>query len=124
MFRRCSTCADPLPPGPNLATNLSPSSLQGVEWSLPQLSARPFLLDGMRLEMMSLTWAPPFLSTSCPAGVGGGTSSPSCEKSQLLAPPPRLEPPGPPKLERLGELLLPAPTHPPGTRHLPSGRGC
>lgn len=36
---------------------------------------------------MSLTWAPPFLSTSCPVGVGGGTSSPSCEKSQLLAPP-------------------------------------
>lgn len=36
---------------------------------------------------------------------------------------PRLPPPGPPQLKRLGELLLPAPIHPQGTRHLPSGGG-
>ena len=75
VFRRCSTCADPMPSGPNLAANPSPSSLQGVERSLPQLSAQPFLLGGMRLEIMSLTWAPPFLSTSCPVRGWGDLSS-------------------------------------------------
>lgn len=74
----------------------------GVDWSLPQLSAWPFLFGGMRLEITTVLPAPPFLSTgSARPAVGNGERGRGAE---LISGTCRCHPrllPGPP--QQLGE---------------------
>lgn len=70
MCGRCSSCADPPHSTPSRAVTPHSWAPRGVAQSLPQLSAWPILLGGMKLEIMSLMPAAPF-SSQAPVLPGG-----------------------------------------------------
>lgn len=70
---------------PSLVVNPHSGAPRGTVQSLPQLSAWPFLLGGMKLEIMSLLPPPTPLSKHqlCQAGCGGPGSCAGVQSSSL-----------------------------------------
>lgn len=106
---------------PSLAVNPHSGAPRGTVQSLPQLSAWPFLLGGMKLEIMSLLPALPLLSpntSSARRAVGGRGAAQVCRARLCHV---SLPPPAPAEAPAaagrgLEELLPPAPTHSQGTK--------
>lgn len=121
MCGRCSSCADPPHSTPSRAVTPHSWAPRGVAQSLPQLSAWPILLGGMKLEIMSLMPAAPFSSQApvLPGRLWGGRGAAQVYRARLCHVP--LPPPAPAEAPaaagRGSEELLPlAPTHSQGTK--------